>query len=315
MDIRDPVAMNDILIVDDTPDNLTVLMQMLTERGYQVRPALSGEIALNAVKAELPDLILLDIMMPGIDGFEVCSKLQSDERTQNIPIIFISALGETEDKVKGFQAGGVDYIIKPFQAEEVLARVASHLALKNMQLQLQREVEERKHAEKALQKAHDELDRRIADRTAELDRKSKMLMEVNAALNVLLQKREEDKKELEEKVIFNIEKLILPYLEKLEMTHQNEFPESILEIIRSNLNEITSSFTHDYKSYLSKLTPAQIQVANLIRQGKTTKEIASFLHLSPATVACHRQEIRKRLSLSNKKINLQAALTANPQNN
>ena len=122
---------NNILIVDDTPENLTVLLQMLTEQGYRVRPALSGEIALKAVQADPPDLILLDILMPEMDGYEVCSVLKSNEHTDQIPIIFISALSDVEDVVKAFKAGGVDYITKPFQIDEVLARVRTHLGLQN----------------------------------------------------------------------------------------------------------------------------------------------------------------------------------------
>jgi len=116
---------NNILIVDDTPENLSVLRQLLTEKGYVVRPALSGEIALKAVKTQIPDLILLDIMMPGIDGYEVCSILKSEESTAHIPIIFISALTEVGEILKAFQTGGVDYISKPFRTEEVLARERS----------------------------------------------------------------------------------------------------------------------------------------------------------------------------------------------
>jgi diguanylate cyclase (GGDEF)-like protein len=158
-------AINNILIVDDTPENLTVLRQMLTEAGYRVRPALSGEIALKAVEVDVPDLILLDIMMPGMDGIEVCAKLKSDARTHDVPVLFISALIETEDKVRGFKAGGVDYIIKPFHAAEVLARVETHLALRNLQtkiqnqnLQLVDEIEERERAEKALVEANRKLE-------------------------------------------------------------------------------------------------------------------------------------------------------------
>ncbi len=127
----EPQKKNNILIVDDTPENLTVLRQMLTEQGYRVRPAVSGEIALKAVQTDPPDLILLDIMMPEMDGYEVCGVLKSNDHTSHIPIIFISALTEMKDIVKAFQAGGVDYITKPFQMEEVLARVHTHLELQN----------------------------------------------------------------------------------------------------------------------------------------------------------------------------------------
>ncbi len=169
----------------------------------------------------------------------------------------------------------------------------------------------RKLAEEELQKAHAELEQRVLERTAQISRQSERLMETNVALNVLLEKRQEDKKELEEKMIFNFEKLIYPYLEKLKTESNQDSRESIIAIIRSNLDETTSSFAHKRKDYFSKLTPAQIQIADMIKQGKTTKEIASFLNLSPLTIARHRQEIRKRLSLANKKINLQAALTVN----
>ena len=166
--------------------------------------------------------------------------------------------------------------------------------------------------EEALQAAHDELEQRVADRTAQLDRKTERLMETNVALKVLLEKRDEDKKETEEKVMFNVEKLIKPYLEKLRIKCNQASQEALLKIIQFNLDEITSSFTHNHKSILSNLTPTQIQIADLIKQGQTTKEIASLLNLSPSTIACHRQDIRKRLSLTNQKINLQAALTTNP---
>jgi DNA-binding NtrC family response regulator len=126
-----PEKKNNILIVDDTPENLTALLQMLAEQDYLIRPALSGEIALKSIQAELPDLILLDILMPEMDGYEVCRMLKSDERTERVPVIFISALSDVEDVVKAFQAGGVDYITKPFKVEEVLARVRTHLELRN----------------------------------------------------------------------------------------------------------------------------------------------------------------------------------------
>jgi serine phosphatase RsbU (regulator of sigma subunit) len=127
----------DILIVDDTPANLRLLSKMLSEQGYQVRPVPDGPLALAAVRAEPPDLILLDIRMPEMSGYEVCEHLKADAQTRDIPIIFISALDATQDKVKAFTVGGVDYITKPFQFEEVLARVETHLALRELQKQLQ----------------------------------------------------------------------------------------------------------------------------------------------------------------------------------
>ncbi|MGK7942490.1 MAG: response regulator [Crocosphaera sp.] len=126
----------DILIVDDVPANLELLFTMLTEQGYEVRRVLSGKQALNAVRAQPPDLILLDIKMPELNGYQVCERLQADENTQDIPVIFLSALNDTFDKVKAFEVGGVDYISKPFQLQEVIVRVENQLKLLRMQRQL-----------------------------------------------------------------------------------------------------------------------------------------------------------------------------------
>lgn len=126
----------EILIVDDIPANLHLLSTMLTEQGYRVRPARNGDQTLMSARSAPPDLILLDIKMPDLNGYEVCEQLKADPRTCDIPVIFISALDQTEDKVKAFTYGGVDYITKPFQVEEVLARVKTHLVLYSLQKQL-----------------------------------------------------------------------------------------------------------------------------------------------------------------------------------
>jgi PAS domain S-box-containing protein len=148
-----------ILIVDDTHHDLRFLTSILSEQGYIVRPVPDGSLALTSVQAELPDVILLDIKLPGISGYEICARLKAEEQTCQIPVIFISALHDVTEKVKGFKLGGVDYITKPFQAEEVLARVETHLALRNLQkrlqaqnLQLHQEIMERKRLEEALRK-------------------------------------------------------------------------------------------------------------------------------------------------------------------
>jgi sigma-B regulation protein RsbU (phosphoserine phosphatase) len=125
-----------ILIVDDTPANLQVLAGMLKDRGYKVRPVPSGKLALLAAKREPPDLILLDINMPEMNGYEVCEHLKADEVLAGIPVIFISALTDQLDKVKAFATGGLDYITKPFQMEELHARVETHLKLRRLQIDL-----------------------------------------------------------------------------------------------------------------------------------------------------------------------------------
>lgn len=135
------VVPGNILIVDDLPDNLRLLATILSECGYEVGKARSGAMALTAVQTEKPDLILLDINMPQMDGYEVCDRLKSDPQTKEIPVIFISALDEVWDKVKAFNLGGTDYITKPFQNEEVLARVANQLKIQALQKALKKEQE------------------------------------------------------------------------------------------------------------------------------------------------------------------------------
>ncbi|MDP0498558.1 MAG: hybrid sensor histidine kinase/response regulator [Verrucomicrobiota bacterium JB022] len=127
----------DILAVDDTPANLRVLSQALKRWGYRVRPAPNGEIALQAALARCPDLILLDVNMPDMDGYEVCRRLKAIPDLAHVPVIFISALSETLDKVTAFRVGGVDYITKPFELEEVEARVRTHLQLRETRRQLE----------------------------------------------------------------------------------------------------------------------------------------------------------------------------------
>ncbi len=126
-----------ILVVDDTPDNVRLLSSVLTDNGYRVCKALKGDMALTVCKNTLPDLILLDVMMPGMDGYEVCKCLKQQESTRQIPVIFLSALNEVEDKVKAFEVGGVDYISKPFQEAEVLSRVQTHLQIRELQINLE----------------------------------------------------------------------------------------------------------------------------------------------------------------------------------
>lgn len=130
-----------ILVVDDTPANLRLLTGILESAGYKVKPAPSGKLALQATRSDPPDLVLLDISMPEMDGFEVCRKLKEDGNLSNVPVLFISALTDTEDKITAFKAGGLDYITKPFQAEEVLARVRTHLQIVVYQRMLQEQNE------------------------------------------------------------------------------------------------------------------------------------------------------------------------------
>jgi signal transduction histidine kinase len=154
-----------ILVVDDNVSNLRLLSNMLTEQGYKVRSVVNGPMALTAVQAAPPDLILLDINMPEMNGYQVCEQLKAGEHTRDIPVLFISALDELKDKVKAFSIGGVDYITKPFQFEEVLARVQTHLVLRDLQRRFQAANSELERSLEALAYANVEL----LERNEELD--------------------------------------------------------------------------------------------------------------------------------------------------
>jgi two-component system sensor histidine kinase/response regulator len=135
-------SISEILIVDDNPATLRMLSQLLTQQDYKVRAVLDGTQALAILDSNPPDLILLDLMMPGMDGYEVCQKVKAHPEGRHIPVIFVSALGSAQDKVRAFQAGGVDFITKPFQVSEIVARMETHLALRKMQKQQKRDTQQ-----------------------------------------------------------------------------------------------------------------------------------------------------------------------------
>lgn len=306
--IREKKKKSFILLVDDNPENLRLLAGLLQIQNYQVAIVKSGTKALKFATSHKPELILLDIMMPEMDGFGVCSRLKSDASTRDIPVIFLSALADTSVITRGFEVGGVDYITKPFHREEVLARVRLHLKLRQMQ--------------EALQEARDEMERKVEKRTAELlnvcrhlekrDRelaaKTKDLEEMNAALQVLLKNREEYRREVERTVVFNMNSFVFPLLDRLRESRINSVQTSYLDDIISNLKKICSPFMRRMSAEFQRLSPAEIRIANLIRYGKSTKEIARMMNLSTRTVENHRNSIRKKIGIQNKKINLKICL-------
>ena len=173
-----------ILVVDDNPANLHLLTSLLRERDYDVRPAIKASLALATMELELPDLILLDVKMPEMDGYELCRQLKADERAREIPVVFISGLDQSIDRVRAFDAGGVDYITKPFQCEEVLARVKTHIDLRCMQKRLEE-------ANKHLRGSHEELERRVRERTSQL-------VVVNEQLKAVIIEREQAEEKLKQ---------------------------------------------------------------------------------------------------------------------
>jgi signal transduction histidine kinase len=197
-----------ILIIDDQPKNLAVIGDYLMKCGFTVIVSQTGEGGLRRAKRFKPDLILLDILMPDMDGFETCRRLKADESTKSIPVIFLTALTGVEDKVKGFELGGVDYITKPIEYEEVLARVKTHLQivnqkkqleiqachLENINTQLNKEINIRKAAQRELKKLNEELEDRINSRTEELSKVAERLR----LTNIELQKANSELKKIDD---------------------------------------------------------------------------------------------------------------------
>jgi DNA-binding response OmpR family regulator len=165
------IAKANILVVDDTPHNLHLLSTTLTQQGFEVKGVINGLMALRVARSASPDLILLDITMPDMNGYEICQELKADSQTKDIPVIFLSALDDAIDKVKAFSVGGIDYITKPFQVEEVLARI-------NNQLTLQA-------AKAEIRQLNAELELRIKQRTVQLETAYNKLEATNQELQQL----------------------------------------------------------------------------------------------------------------------------------
>lgn len=268
-----------ILAVDDTEMILDGVVETFGNQ-YEVIAVTDGASALRAVKKSPPDLILLDIVMPGMDGHEVLRRLKADEATRSIPVIFLTSLDDEKDEVKGLQMGAADYITKPLNPAVVRARVRNYIELKDHQ---------------------DRLEAMVAERTAGL-------VEANAALKALLRQRDQDKEEAEEAMAANLKFMVLPHLQKLKATALVDRQKALVLLIDENLKKVASPFIKKLYSRCTLLTSRELQVADYIRSGKTSKEIAEAMTISSRTVDIVRYSIRKKLGINNEKANLQAVL-------
>ncbi|MBW2711336.1 MAG: DNA-binding response regulator, partial [Deltaproteobacteria bacterium] len=238
------------------------------------------------------DLILMDIMIPGeMDGIAVAKLVKTE---LDIPVIFLTAFSEDKIIDRAKQAEPYGYIVKPFQDRELKACVEIALYKKEMG--------------KALQEAHNELELRVKERTRDLEIKTKSLEEMNIAMKILLKKREEDKIELEDNVLTNVKELVMPFVDKFRKTQLDEQQKTFLSIIESNLNEIISPFTRRLSLEYLRLTPSEIQIANMTKHGNTSKKIAKIMNISPRTVDTHKKNIRRKIGLEGKRANLRSYL-------
>ena len=230
----------DLLLVDDDASALQIMQSLLSAEGYEIRGALNGQTALLFAKESPPDLILLDVRLPDMDGYQICRELRDDPKTAGIPVIFISGLEDVGHKIKGFTAGGVDFVTKPFQAEELLARVGTHLSLRRLQVKieeqnarLEEEVrktkkahQEVKEADEALRRANERLEERVEERTREL-------MVANRQLAA-------SEKALEERLRFE------ELLSGISARFVNLPPEEVNREIEATLKQVAEFFQTDY---------------------------------------------------------------------
>jgi len=235
---RTHIPKGDILVVDDRVDNVRLLSGMLSERGYKVRKIIKGELTFEVVQVNPPDLILLDIKMPNISGFDVCQQLKANENTRHIPVIFLSASDESIDKVKAFSVGGEDYITKPFEIQEMVVRIEHQLKLLRLRRELQfknkalqTEINEKQKAEIALQHMNEELEKRVQQRTAELLYSNQQLEVLKQKLELALE-REQELSQLKSAIITTI-------------SHEYRTPMSVISSSAGMLKDYSDRLTED----------------------------------------------------------------------
>jgi DNA-binding NarL/FixJ family response regulator len=273
-----------ILILEDVPTDAELIQFELREAGMTFTPHCVADRAsyIKALDGFSPDIILSDYSLPSFDG-QSAMRLAAG-KCPEVPFIFVSgALGE-ETAVELLKQGARDYVLKSRLFRLVPA------------------------VNRALQEARERAEKRMAVQSLEL--KSHNLVEANTALKVLLQHRDEDKTALEDQVLLNMRKLVLPYIENLKHLHPNEKQMAQVTIIEENIRKIVSPFLRRMTSTYLDLTPREIEVANLVKEGKTTKEISDILNISATAVDFHRKNLRAKFGIKSKKTNLMAFLSS-----
>lgn len=317
-----------ILVVDDTPHNLRLLTDMLRTYGYQTRVATSGHQAIESIALSPPDLILLDIKMPDMTGYEVCRSLKRQAETKDIPVIFISALDELFDKVIAFQIGGVDYITKPFQKEEVLVRIETHLSLQQHRKQLEqaRSTLEDKVRERtmALSTANVHLEQEVTRRKQNEADKAHLLAitrqqseQLRTLMNALITTQTSEqltvsltliedalhqvasiqtslgaiKTQLDATQITSVQ----PHLNNIEI-QANQFQQTLNHIF-DTVQQTNTQTNHLAESPLLKLTTREREVLQLLVEGKSVVQISEMLSLSRSSVRTYHKRIKEKLDI------------------
>lgn len=288
-----------LLVVDDVPANLSLLLDALSQAGYRVLVAESGEGALAQVAHEVPDLILLDFMLPGMNGLEVCRRLKARPGLVEIPVIFLTAVDDVGEKVRALEAGAVDYVTKPIQTAEVLARVRTQLRIASLQRALQDEVVMRREAEELL---HDSLDRGLLL----FDDQGRIRFSTRLTQTLLAR--------FFPSVAHDQTPAVLRDL--AESKPGAELPAGLeVRVLRAAANgelavlELSSERTPKPADLLSLgLTPREAEVLFWVSEGKTNAEIAMILDSSRRTVEKHAEHVLEKLNVENRAGAIRVAL-------
>ncbi len=300
-----------VLIVDDTPGNLAMLSDALAEADYRVLVATDGMSALEQIGYLRPDIVLLDVMMPGINGFETCSRLKSDPETAGIPIIFMTGLSELDDLLKGFDEGAVDYLVKPIRPPEVLARINAHLS----------------HS-RNLQRAEDGLNQ-VAFAVLTVDRRGQLTWLTPAAAKVLSDSYPETySSQREVRVSVRLPLSLFSQLSALFEAAVDELPETAVRIGRDFagkavpgrqageyqllIHKLNRDWDLDSLKGMFGLTPREAEILMWISRGKTNKEVGLILETSPRTVNKHLEHIFEKLGVPTRTAAVAKVLNTNP---
>ena len=292
-----------ILLVDDEELLRLTVSRDLQDAGYAVETVEDGHQACASLAENSYDMVVTDLVMEGIDGMQVLK--EAKHRDPTCGVILLTGYGNMDSAIEALRRGADDYLLKPYQREELFLRLARCLE----KGKLRRELRE---TEKKLRQSHAELEKKVQKRTMELQMKNQEISDANTSLRVLLEQQERSKKEIEQTISNNLKENILPYLDLLKEEMKDRKGEIYTTIIETKIDKITSSFSKELSSKLLNLTPREIQVANLVRQGRTSNNIAELLNLTHGTVESYRLNLRKKLGINGRKINLRSYLLSFP---
>jgi len=279
-----------VMLIEDNPGHARLIKEMLKEArsaAYALQVFDRRATGQKALLSGLFTVVLLDLHLPDSEGLETLTQIHASD--PNVVVIILTSLDDEETAVEALRKGAQDYLVK--------GQLNPDLLLRSIQYSI-----ERKRIEQDLVKRERELEIKTID-----------LEEANVALRVLLKKGDEDKNKLEKRLVFNAKGLIEPFLKKLKHSGLNTKQQGYVDIIEFNLNSIISPLMRGLSINHATLTPTEIQIANLVKFGKSTKEIALLLNLSSRTIEVHRNNIRKKINLTNKKINLRTYLQSLPE--